>query len=172
MTTMSSGWMFLLVPAHPGCPGQNTQSRKTVVCVCVSNAECWQVGSECWRPWMPSSVEFSCCWLVLCIWQPVTTGILLFSRLLTPITATHYKHLSSARFFAVSFPSHMLLINCSLFLPLVHFPVIRPSRMSHNNTSCRRTCTSHLRFHWFIVLMIHLFSSTRFRTSELLTFAV
>ena len=31
-----SGWMFLLVPAHPGCPGQIPQSRKTVVCVCVS----------------------------------------------------------------------------------------------------------------------------------------
>ena len=30
-----SGWMFLLVPAHPGCPGQIPQSRKTVVCVCV-----------------------------------------------------------------------------------------------------------------------------------------
>jgi len=66
----------------------------------------------------------------------------------------------------------MLLINCSLFLPLVHFPVILPSRMSRNKTSCRRTCSSHLSFRWFIVLMIHLFSSTRFRTSELLTFAV
>jgi len=32
----SSGWMFLLVPAHPGFPGQIPQSRKTVVlCVCV-----------------------------------------------------------------------------------------------------------------------------------------
>jgi len=30
-----SGWMFLLVPAHPGCRGQIPQSRKTVVCVCV-----------------------------------------------------------------------------------------------------------------------------------------
>jgi len=30
-----SGWMFLLVPAHPGCPRQILQSRKTVVCVCV-----------------------------------------------------------------------------------------------------------------------------------------
>jgi len=31
-----SGWMFLLVPAHLGCPGQNPKSRKTVVyCVCV-----------------------------------------------------------------------------------------------------------------------------------------
>jgi len=30
-----SGWMFLLVPAHPGCPGQFPQSHKTVVCVCV-----------------------------------------------------------------------------------------------------------------------------------------
>jgi len=24
---------FLQVPAHPGCPGQNQKSRKTVVCV-------------------------------------------------------------------------------------------------------------------------------------------
>jgi len=24
-----------LVPAHPGCPGLNPQSDKTVVCVCV-----------------------------------------------------------------------------------------------------------------------------------------
>jgi len=30
--------MFLLVPAHPGFPGQIPQSRKTVVlCVCVSD---------------------------------------------------------------------------------------------------------------------------------------
>jgi len=27
--------MLLLVLAHPGCPGQNPKSRKTVVCVCV-----------------------------------------------------------------------------------------------------------------------------------------
>ena len=27
--------MLLLVPAHPGCPGQIPQGRKTVVCVCV-----------------------------------------------------------------------------------------------------------------------------------------
>ena len=26
--------MFLLVPAHPGCPGQYPESRKAVVCVC------------------------------------------------------------------------------------------------------------------------------------------
>jgi len=25
--------MFPLVPAHPSCPGQNPESRKTVVCV-------------------------------------------------------------------------------------------------------------------------------------------
>jgi len=31
--------MFLLVPAHPGCTGQNPQSRKTVVCVCASHAQ-------------------------------------------------------------------------------------------------------------------------------------
>jgi len=27
--------MFFLVPAHPGCPGQNPESRKTVVVVVV-----------------------------------------------------------------------------------------------------------------------------------------
>jgi len=27
--------MFLLVPAHPGCPGQIPQSSKTVMYVCV-----------------------------------------------------------------------------------------------------------------------------------------
>jgi len=37
MTTISvSGLMFLLVLAHPGCPGHNPYSHKTVVCVCVS----------------------------------------------------------------------------------------------------------------------------------------
>jgi len=27
--------MFLLVPAHPGCPRLSLESHKTVVCVCV-----------------------------------------------------------------------------------------------------------------------------------------
>jgi len=27
--------MFLLILAHPGCPGQNPKSRKMVVCMCV-----------------------------------------------------------------------------------------------------------------------------------------
>jgi len=27
--------MFLLVPAHSGCPGQNLESCKTVACMCV-----------------------------------------------------------------------------------------------------------------------------------------
>jgi len=36
MTMMGvSGWMFLLVPAHPGCPRQKPQSHKMAVC-CVS----------------------------------------------------------------------------------------------------------------------------------------
>ena len=37
MTMMGvSGWMFLLVPAHLGCRGQNPKNRKTDVCVlCV-----------------------------------------------------------------------------------------------------------------------------------------
>jgi len=32
--------MFLLVLAHPGCPGQNPKSCKTVVCVCVCARAC------------------------------------------------------------------------------------------------------------------------------------
>jgi len=48
----SSGWMFLLVPAHPGFPGQIPQSRKTVVCVCVCKAmdkqqQFWRAMSTC-----------------------------------------------------------------------------------------------------------------------------
>ena len=45
----SSGWMFLLVPAHPGFPRQIPQSRKTVVCVCVCVVasshylSCWEL---------------------------------------------------------------------------------------------------------------------------------
>ena len=39
-----SGWMFLLVPAHPGCTGQIPQSRKMVVCVCVYPGDRHQTG--------------------------------------------------------------------------------------------------------------------------------
>ena len=35
-TTSVSGWMFLLIPAHSGCPGQNPQSHKMLVCVRVT----------------------------------------------------------------------------------------------------------------------------------------
>ena len=30
------GKVYLLVPAHPGCPGQSPESRKMVVCLCYS----------------------------------------------------------------------------------------------------------------------------------------
>jgi len=36
MTTIGANeWLLLLVPAYPACPGQNPESHKTVVCVCV-----------------------------------------------------------------------------------------------------------------------------------------
>jgi len=35
-----SGWMFLLVPAHPGSPRQNPESHKMVVCACVCVRMC------------------------------------------------------------------------------------------------------------------------------------
>ena len=44
--------MFLLLPAHLGCPGQNPESRKTVVyvCVCGRGADCGllMIMSVCW----------------------------------------------------------------------------------------------------------------------------
>ena len=36
------GKMYLLVPAHPGCPGQSPESCKmVVVCVCSMVCVCW-----------------------------------------------------------------------------------------------------------------------------------
>jgi len=36
MTTIGvSGLLFVLVPAHPDCPGQNPESRKMVIIVVV-----------------------------------------------------------------------------------------------------------------------------------------
>jgi len=35
------GEMYLLVPAHPGCPGQSSESRKMVVRVCVCLVKCY-----------------------------------------------------------------------------------------------------------------------------------
>jgi len=37
--------MFLLVPAHPGCPRQIPHSRKMVVCLCVLLRRCKQLGT-------------------------------------------------------------------------------------------------------------------------------
>jgi len=38
--------MFLLVPAHLGYPGQNPESRKTAVCMCVLIALVYLVGGQ------------------------------------------------------------------------------------------------------------------------------
>ena len=40
----------LLVPAHPGFPGQIPQSRKTVVCVCDLVKKCMEYEVEGARP--------------------------------------------------------------------------------------------------------------------------
>jgi len=39
----ASAWMFHLVPAHPGCPGQSLESRKMVV-VIAEDTEAYKVG--------------------------------------------------------------------------------------------------------------------------------
>jgi len=38
-TNPEDGKMYLLVLAHPGCPRQNPESRKMVVCVCVLSVD-------------------------------------------------------------------------------------------------------------------------------------
>ena len=51
--------MFLLVPAHPGFPGQIPQSRKTVVCVCVPKKfPCLTLyGNVVWHPFLKKDTE-------------------------------------------------------------------------------------------------------------------
>jgi len=81
MTTVGvSGWMFLLVPAHLGCPEQNPQSRKmVVVVVMVLFVYCWilLIKNPCKRSgfryarvneW--SSLSDSQCWHYE--WHPAT----------------------------------------------------------------------------------------------------
>ena len=74
MTMMDvSGWMFLL--AHPGCPGEKPESRKTVVCVhvcllhIVVSTTCI-ISSVFWFRTLPAhevivslSRDGGCCWL-------------------------------------------------------------------------------------------------------------
>jgi len=42
-----SGWVFLLVLAHPCCPGQSPESRNTVVCCASKICGIWSSSSEC-----------------------------------------------------------------------------------------------------------------------------
>ena len=56
-----SGWMFLLLPAHPGCPGQNPQSRKTVECII-------------WTHTNVTLYAVSRCKLVFAVWRHCSTG--------------------------------------------------------------------------------------------------
>ena len=138
----------------------------------MSTCKSWGVNGRTVRYTSPVHVEISTAPWAIWLGKDFLLLLLVFccsSRSMTPITETHHRHLSSARFFAVSYPSHMLLTSCSLFLPLVRFPFILPSRTSRSNTSCRRTCPSHLHFRWFIVLMIQRFSLTRFTLTLLYT---
>jgi len=95
-------------------------SSKTVVCVCV--CVCVLFASKVCSLHRYWTIDIAACESVNHLTAvemlktfhgiyttTTTTGILVFSRSLTSITATHHKHLSSARFFAVSYPSHMLL---------------------------------------------------------------
>ena len=56
--------MFLLVPAHPGCPGQSPQSRKTVVCVCAVAVKLQLFKSFC------------SCFYDVALWKIFTAGCL------------------------------------------------------------------------------------------------
>ena len=62
--------MFLLVPAHPGFPGQIPQSRKTVVCVCVPGA--------------PHSVKFHISFFICNYTVVYTVNVLISLHILGP----------------------------------------------------------------------------------------
>jgi len=96
MTTIDvSEWMFLLVPAHPVCPGQNQESRKMVVCVCV----CVEVTG-------PGSLN--CCNpLLLCYWLILE---ILYSRL------WHFSWLRSFDWLLVMYS--LQFMSCNFFLNL------------------------------------------------------
>jgi len=56
-----SGWMFLLVPAHPGSPGQRAVKRSCVcVCLLLSFIEYLAVGVTfdlCWTHYTNAKVQ-------------------------------------------------------------------------------------------------------------------
>ena len=52
-----SGWMFLLVPAHPGSPGQRAVKQSCVFCTSsVSTADHTNNFCETWNQWFKSLV--------------------------------------------------------------------------------------------------------------------
>ena len=77
MTMISvSGWMFLIVAAHPGCSDHSPESHKTVVCVracmracvCCSSLIClWFSFSVC----RSALFWYSYCWNERSVWLPV-----------------------------------------------------------------------------------------------------
>jgi len=63
--------MFLLVPAHPGCPGQNPQCHKTDVCVCaLMLLVWWQEGHPACKKLSDGMLVWLCVWVKvqICIW--------------------------------------------------------------------------------------------------------
>jgi len=132
MTTMCvSGWMFLLVPVHPGCPRQNPQSRKRLcMCVCI-----YYVPSVLW-----------CCWLdVQILWK-----ICLQCK---KVAGTPYQCLSSLRSTGRNsvrtilnpdyhINSHQQLTNmhAALHFPLLTIPYSTAWDVPFNATSAAHCC--------------------------------
>jgi len=94
LCTMSvSGWMFLLVLAHPGCPGENPKSHKMVVCVrlcmhaCVQNDMPPPANSSSTRNywWCNQLVNASEVALVMALLQ-------FWSLQVWPVDSTYFHH--------------------------------------------------------------------------------
>jgi len=112
------------------------------------------------------------CLSIACLWFPISV---LYSNFFFFFFSL--RHITDICLQLVSLLLRIPRICCSsavvsFCLSYVSQSSCLPERLAITHHVRRRTCQSHLRFRWFNVLMIQRFSLTRFRTSELLTFAV
>ena len=123
MIRMVGGWVFLLVPAHLGSPGQRAVKWLLCVCchneVCVRNSELHSTQLRVWNVCLadsPSTAQFTVMFL------PVVLTVIYSSRLLSGSATgtsdmTNYSSSSHSTSSALSY-THWLPLVPSAILPL------------------------------------------------------